>query len=202
MHQQLTYFYDYNCPYCYLTHVMLEQLLKKQPIQVELAAWRMPDDAVVDPKPAGYKEQGKQFASGIARELGVPIRFDSPATGTRAAQEATKIAKRMDREFEFSRELFRQKWEEGKDISNRDTILETAGRIGLNVEEFRAAFLDRQGRQAVEDDFRRSAAEKIWTIPTYAAHGRTIQIHHFKDMPSLEQLQNFIKQGESFLHEA
>ncbi|MFC4768860.1 DsbA family oxidoreductase [Effusibacillus consociatus] len=201
MDKQLTYFYDYNCPYCYISYVMIEKLSQEIAIDLQLVSWKMPENAVVDPKPPNYKQEGTKVATDLAQQLNVPIRFDSPVTGTRAAHEATKIAFVMGKGLEYGRKVFDSKWVEGKDISDREFLIEIAGQLGLDTEEFRTAFLNRQGKKAVEDDFRRSFDQKIWTIPSYQAQGREIQIHHFKDMPSIEELRNFILQGEFFLDE-
>lgn len=198
---RLTYFYDYNCPYCYLSHVMIDQLSKEFPLQTEFVSWKMPDNAEVAPKPPGYREEGMRAATAMAATLGVPIRFDSPGAGTRAAHEATKIAISMGRGLSYIRKVFRRKWEQGEDLSDRKLLIEIAGQAGLDKEEFGAALSARKGRQAVDEDFARGAREKIWTIPSFKAHGTEIQIHHFKDMPTLEQLRKFVKLGESFLDE-
>lgn len=178
---------------------MVDTLSKELEMTVEFVSWQMPANAVVSPKPDNYKQEGTQYVLQLAHSLNVPITFQAPTTATRAAHEATKIAFQMELGFAFSRAVFDLKWIEGKDISNAELLIDTAERLGADRDEFRSAFMSKQGNEAVDSDFERCADNRIWTIPSFVAHGKVIQIHHFKDMPSIDQLKNFILAGEWFI---
>jgi 2-hydroxychromene-2-carboxylate isomerase len=180
---------------------MVDLMAEDIDLDIELVSWKMPENAVIPPKPERYKEEGTQFAFELARSLGVPITFQARVMDARAAHEATKIAFRMGIGFAFSRAVFDLKWAEGKDVSDPELLIATAVRLGAEEETFRTVFLSGQGCEDVETDFERCVMNRIWTIPSFSGQGKEIQIHHFKNMPSLEQLKKFIKQGESFFEE-
>lgn len=177
---------------------MVDKLSEELDLAVELISWQMPDSAVVPPKPDNYREEGTKYVSQLAQTLDVPIVFQTHSPATRAAHEATKVAFQMDLGFAFSRAAFDLKWIEGKDISDPELLIDTAVGLGANRNAFRSSFMSRQGKQAVDSDFERCAENRIWTIPSFVSNGKEIQIHHFKNMPSIDQLKNFIVAGELF----
>ena len=178
---------------------MVDLMAKEIDLDVELVSWQMPEDAVIPPKPDRYKEEGRKFAVELARSMGVPITFHARTNTPRTAHEATKVAFQMGIGFAFSRAVFGLKWAEGKDISDPEWLISTAVRLGAEKETFRSAFFSGQGHTAAEADFERCENNRIWTIPSFSVHGKVIQIHHFNNMPSMEQFKKFIVQGESFL---
>jgi predicted DsbA family dithiol-disulfide isomerase len=101
---------------------------------------------------------------------------------------ATKVADRMGKAESFVKAVFHAHWGNKQDISDREVLVQLAESVGLNGDEFRSALADDAGQAAFEEDLRKASEQNIDTIPSFLNGEKRLLIHHFEDMPTLEQL--------------
>lgn len=183
---QLDFYFDYACPWCYMgAHTVRE--LAAEGVEIRYHVWKMPKNATPPPKPEGYREAAGVRLKELREELNIPVR--SPLQGeTVPALIATKVATEMGKAAEFVEATFRAQWAEKQDISQQDTLVEIAASVGLDAAAFREALVSGAGRAAFEADLAAAEELEIDTIPAYLNEHNRLLIHHFNDMPTLDQL--------------
>jgi predicted DsbA family dithiol-disulfide isomerase len=191
---QLRFHFDYACPWCYIgAHTVRE--LAQEGVEILYKVWKMPPNANPSAKPDGYME-----AAGIRlkelREV-MNVRVSSPVQKeTVPALIATKVAEEMGAAAAYVEAVYKAHWADKQDISDREILVSIAESVGLNASEFRQALESDAGRAAYERDLQQAADENLDTIPDYVNvedPSKRLLIHHFNDMPSLEQLRALVR---------
>ncbi|KEO83988.1 DsbA family oxidoreductase [Tumebacillus flagellatus] len=190
----LRYHFDYACPWCYIgAHTIRE--LAKEGVEIKYKVWKMPPNANPPEKPEGYREAAGVRLKELREETG--IRVSSPVqSDTVPALIATKVAEQFGAAASYVEAVYRAHWAEKQDISDRDVLVQLAESVGLNGADFRQALESDAGRAAYETDLQQAADENLDTIPDYvnrADASKRLLIHHFDDMPTLEQLRELAR---------
>jgi predicted DsbA family dithiol-disulfide isomerase len=190
----LHFHFDYACPWCYVgAHTVRD--LAKEGVEVIYHVWKMPPNANPPAKPEGYREAAGVRLKQLREEQG--IRVSSPVQSeTVPALIATKVAEQFGQAAAYVEAVYRAHWAEKQDIADRDVLVALAEAVGLNGAEFRQALESDAGRAAYERDLQLAIDENIDTIPDYINgndRSKRLLIHHFDDMPTLEQLRELAK---------
>lgn len=185
---KLDFYFDYACPWCYVgSHTVRD--LAAEGTAVDYHVWKMPQNATPPPKPEGYYEAAKARLRELREEKGIPLA--SPIqSDTVPALIATKVAETFGRAEAFVEAVFKAHWVERRDISDLDVLVAIAEQVGLDGGEFRAALEQEAGRAAFEQDLQQASELAIDTIPSYLHDRKQLLIHHFDDMPTLNDLRN------------
>ncbi|TWI59032.1 DsbA family oxidoreductase [Halalkalibacter nanhaiisediminis] len=189
--RKLEIFFDYNCPFCY-TEVSLIDDFKGNNVEIEWKTWRMPVNANPPEKPTGYMEEAKQYLKELAKRKAVTIKPPSEKRNTRLAHIGAKFAKDNGCFEAYHKRIFQAIWNKDENIEDRDVLSQIAEEVGLSKEIFKNALVDPNYVQQVEEDIQEAEDKKIWTIPSYIGNNGEIQVHHFKDLPSLEKIGELI----------
>lgn len=191
---QMDFHFDYACPWCYVASHMVSDLAQEG-VDVHYKVWKMPPGANPPAKPEGYREAAGVRLKELREEIG--IRLSSPIQGeTIPALLATKVAESMGQAKAFVEAVYRAHWADKQDISDANVLVTLAESIGLAGAEFRQALEADAGRAGYERDLQQAADENIDTIPVYingASPAKRILIHHFEDMPTLDQLRELVR---------
>ncbi|WP_157721936.1 DsbA family oxidoreductase [Tumebacillus avium] len=183
---QLDFYFDYSCPWCYLATFTVRELAAEG-VAVDYHVWKMPADATPPPKPEGYMEAAglklRELREQLNVKLASPIQKE-----TVPALIATKVASEMGKAEAFVEATFLAHWGNKQDISDEALLVKIAEEIGLDAEKFQSALNDGSGRAAFEADLQKAQELNIDTIPSYLNDGMRLLIHHFEDMPTLEQI--------------
>lgn len=142
-------------------HSSLERVIKKRPLHVEWKAFELrPREIPVSAEEQAAKEkmvneswpQLKQFAS---ETYGLELNQPKLDVDTRLAHVAAKAAEQLGQGAAYHHAIFAAHWQQNRDISDRDTLLELAQEVGIDTEEFVKALddstlLDRVMQEEVE----------------------------------------------------
>ncbi|WP_157729584.1 DsbA family oxidoreductase [Tumebacillus algifaecis] len=185
---KLDFYFDYSCPWCYLATKTVRELAQEG-VAIRYHVWKMPKDATPPPKPEGYMEAATAKLRELRVQLNMPL--SSPIqSDTVPALIATKVADDLGRGEAFVEAAFLAHWANKQDISDRNVLVKIAESIGLDATNFQTALEDGAGQAAFEADLQQAQALNIDTIPSYLNEEARLLIHHFEDMPTLEQLRH------------
>ncbi|MGZ4033173.1 MAG: DsbA family oxidoreductase [Tumebacillaceae bacterium] len=186
MSDKLDFYFDYACPWCYIgSHTVRE--LSAEGAEVDYHVWKMPPNANPPAKPEGYYDAARARLKELREEMGVTV--SSPVqSDTVPALIATKVAEQFGAAERFVEAVFKAHWAEKKDIADRDVLVALAEQVGLNGGEFRAALDKEAGQAGYEQDLHTAQERVIDTIPSYLNGEKQLLIHHFAELPTLEDL--------------
>lgn len=152
----------------------------------------MPAGATPPLKPEGYGPQAKEALARIVSELGLTLQPPSQKRDTLLAHIGAKIAKEQGRFEAYHLRIFEAIWKNDQDISDPATLSAIAQEVGLDLAEFQQSLQEQRYKEMVDADFANAVENRIWTIPSYLGEKGTIQVHHFKDIPSQQELSKIL----------
>lgn len=194
MKKELTVFFDYNCPFCYLESIRLRELAGKG-ITVNWRSYQKPENANPPAKPADYGDQVQAYLKRLRDEKGMKIQSPLAKASTMLAHIGGKYALEKGKFTEYQSQVFDAIWQDGKTVDSIETLVSIARTLGLDEVEFKAALENNYYQQWVEKDLQEVRERNIWTIPYYIAEDNNIEIFHFKEIPSLNQLEKLFSQN-------
>lgn len=131
----VTVYYDYICPYCYLGTKRILELSKEFDLTIE---WK---GIEIHPEfpPQGQKRsktlKSKSFAKTVysmAKEDNIEIKLPGFATNSRLALEASEFAKGKGKFPEFHMAIYEAYFLEGRNIGDIEIVLEIGEKAGLD----------------------------------------------------------------------
>lgn len=179
---------DVICPWCLLGKRRLERALDELGLSARARLEWLPFELNPDMPHDGMARsdyRAAKFGAARAAELdramsqtgaaeGVTFRFDRMARtpNTRAAHVLTAFAGGRGRADALVEALFRAYFEEGRDIGDRDVLLELAAGVGLDTAEAAAALVDPQLRDEVSRLAREGRELGISGVPFFIVDRR------------------------------
>lgn len=189
--KSLDFYFDYACPWCYIgTHTVRE--LAQEGVNIRYHAWQMPPTVTPPPKPEGYSDAAMARLKELRQEMGIIVRTPLQRV-TVPALIATKVADAMGAAEPFVKAVFHAHWAEKQDISDPEVLVQLAESVGLNAAEFRAALENGAGEAAFQADLQTAGEEELSTIPCYLGSEGRLLIHHFANMPTLDELRSLVR---------
>ncbi|EMA48383.1 DSBA oxidoreductase [Halococcus morrhuae DSM 1307] len=175
---------DYACPFCYLSHRSLDEYrqTRDEPLVVD---WR-PYDLRSDSRDAdgdiegeiGYPEQVEQRIEQLraehdANEMLTPDMV--PKVDSRDAQLVSLSVKNdhPDQWMALNGALFTALWEDGRDISDEDVLVDVASDVGVDDDAVRDVLADDEYRGRLAEQFADARHNGVTDVPTFVADGRT-----------------------------
>ncbi len=165
----VTVFYDYNCPFCYLASRRLSALSQEFEFSI---SWK---GIEIHPEfpPEGVKT-GKAFKSLLLRETideaagedGVEIRPPGFAANSRLALEASEFAKTSRRFEAFHYAVYEAYFGQGLDIGNTGVLLSIGESAGINPGALADSLEKRTMRSAVEANQSEAEEHMVLGVPT------------------------------------
>jgi predicted DsbA family dithiol-disulfide isomerase len=148
----------------------------------------MPEGANPPAKPEGYGEQAKEELGRLLHEASLSIKPPTAKRDTFLAHVGAKIAAEHNVLDLYNQRIFEAVWKYDENIADPEVLAGIAKEVGLTPETFLAGLQEDRYRDQVYADHKLADGLHIWTIPSYVGDHGTIQVHHFKDIPSLEDI--------------
>jgi predicted DsbA family dithiol-disulfide isomerase len=181
-------FADIACPWCYIGEKRLEQALAQRPNLRAEVRWHPFQLQPGLPKPGEPWAEFMESKFGGARRAemafdhvrraaepeGIDFRFDrmTVAPNTEDAHRLVLFAAERGHEREVVTALFRAHFTEGRNVGDRDTLVDIAASEGLDPEEVRAFLGSEQGRAEVQASQDLAARLGIGGVPFFIFDGR------------------------------
>jgi predicted DsbA family dithiol-disulfide isomerase len=161
---------DYVCPFCYLQAPMFDRLRREygEAVEIRWRAFELRPEPVPTLDPAGeyLRTVWDQSVYPMARQRGMTLTLPPVQPRSRKAFELAEFA-RDKRCFEQAhRALFKAFFEDGRNLSDINVLLDIGGSAGLNVNELRTALDQNAFVQRVLDDERLAGKLGISAVPT------------------------------------
>ncbi|WP_050615490.1 DsbA family oxidoreductase [Bacillus testis] len=187
MANRLVVFFDYNCPFCYLESLRLQEL-ENRGITLEWRSYQKPENASPPAKPSDYGEQVKRYLKQVREEKGLAIFPPSKKGSTVLAHTGGKYAAAEGKYSTYQQLVFEAIWRLGETVEKADQLADIAFQAGMNRGEFKAALDNPLYREAAQADFDEAERKRIWTIPYYIGDKGYLDIYHFNEIPSLSTI--------------
>jgi predicted DsbA family dithiol-disulfide isomerase len=110
----------------------------------------------------------------VAQENGLPFGERIMTFNSRLAQELGKWAEEQGKGDVFHDAVFRAYFADGKNIAEREVLIEIVQKAGLPEQEALRAIENRSYKQAVDEDWSQSAHAGVTAVPTFRVDGRTL----------------------------
>lgn len=123
----------------------------------------MPEEANPPEKPVDYGDHAKKFLQQLISDLEV-----------------------------HHQRVFERVWKDNGDIGSVEVLKSIAIECGLDPIEFEKSLTNRVYREQVDADFQLAVEHKIWSIPSYKTEKGVIQVNHFEDLPSVNELKEIL----------
>ncbi|MFW9820354.1 MAG: DsbA family protein, partial [Candidatus Thorarchaeota archaeon] len=129
-------------PFCYIGYHRIEQLKKEYNLDVVWKPFEIHPEtpkggALTDelPFPRGYLERAFANVKRLADEDGLKLKFSEKLPNSRLALYISEFARKKGKFEEFHKLVLEAYWLEGKDIGDKNLLLDLAESIGLNKKE-------------------------------------------------------------------
>ncbi len=182
--------FDFVCPFCYLGETKFEKALSafehKDEVDLVFRSFqlRMANEhtqgkdihqVVADKYNISY-EQSKGNNARIAdagRQVGLHYNFDiMKLNDTGFAHQIMQYAKRFQKEHTLIKRYFKEYFEDGMDIGDREALLQIADDIGLNVSELNNELTSGVLQKEIQKDEDAARRLRIDTIPHFIFDGK------------------------------
>lgn len=166
---KLTVFYDYTCPFCYITSCSLELLSKEFDLDIE---WK---GIEIHPE---YPSQGQKSTKslkslktvesikGAAQESGMEILFPGFRTNSRLSLEASEFAKTRNRFKTFHGLIYEAYFVERKNIGDINVVIQAGIAAGLDGKELEECLSSRTMFHKVEENKKAAQSNLVTGVPT------------------------------------
>jgi len=166
---KLTVFYDYTCPFCYLTSKNLESLSNEFDLDIE---WK---GIEIHPEyPSQGQKSSKSLKSlktvesikGAAKESGTEIVLPGFRTNSRLSLEASEFAKAGNRFRSLHNSIYEAYFKERKNIGDIKIVLEAGVKAGLDGRELEECLNNRTMFNKVEENKKAAEVNLVVGVPT------------------------------------
>ena len=163
----LTLFFNFRSPYCYLVSKSMFALLDDYHVNLvwrPLAGW----DGRSAPERARVKVPiTRQDVARWAKRMNIPCIPPPITTDPTPAGVGSLLAEQQGRLHEYVVEVMHAEWGEGRDIGQRAVLCDAAARAGLERAGFEAALDDPAGLQSLADNWRAAQALGVIGVPSF-----------------------------------
>ncbi len=166
---KLTVFYDYTCPFCYITSKNLETLSSEFDLDIE---WK---GIEIHPEYPGEGQKSSrslksiktvQSIKGAAEESGMEILLPGFRTNSRLSLEASEFAKAKDRFKSFHNLIYEAYFLERKNIGDIETVLQAGAAAGLDGTGLEECLRSRTMFHKVEENKKAAQSNLVTGVPT------------------------------------
>ncbi|WP_299332493.1 DsbA family oxidoreductase [Haloplanus sp.] len=185
--ERITVYSDYVCPFCYLGRQSLSvyQTDRDDPLEIDwrpfdLRAGRRGPDGEIDPdaddgKDEDYYQQARENVRRLANEYDVDmaqeIATDVDSRPAQIASYHVSETEPYETWLAFDEAVFEALWLDGRDIGDRDVLVDCATDAGLTASVVDDALSDTDLDTRLDRLFEEANAEGITGVPTFAYDG-------------------------------
>lgn len=128
----LVVFFDFACPFSYVTEAQVRRMERDGEVQVTRLAYELhPAPAPLPAVDSGWMDALRP----LAEELGLPLAAPAVPVRTRKAHEAARFAEHKGVGAPMREAIFRAYFAEGRDIGRIDVLVDLAVSLGLDLTE-------------------------------------------------------------------
>jgi predicted DsbA family dithiol-disulfide isomerase len=166
---KLTVFYDYTCPFCYITSKSLETLSNEFDLDIE---WK---GIEIHPEYPGEGQKSSrslksiktvESIKGAAEESGMEILLPGFRTNSRLSLEASEFAKAKGRFKTFHSLIYQAYFVERKNIGDIETVLQAGAAAGLDGTGLEECLRSRAMFHKVEENKKAALSNLVTGVPT------------------------------------
>jgi predicted DsbA family dithiol-disulfide isomerase len=168
-------FYDYNCPWCYLSTANTDRLRRERDIAFRWTLFPLHPEVPVEGMDLAELFRGSneqlEASKGRLRDAAsatrLPLARRDRISNSRRAQELEKWAAALGQGDDFRRRTFHAYFAEGKDIAQLQVLEEIAGAVGLPPDEVWDVLAVGLFEAAVNEDWLRAREMGVTVVPFY-----------------------------------
>lgn len=166
---KITVFYDYICPFCYMTATRLDALSHEFDLDID---WK---GIEIHPEfPSEGREISRSFKSlkrgqiikDTALEEGEAVKLPGFVTNSRLSLEASEYAKTMNRFREFHHGIYEAYFVNGQNIGDKSIILDVGEKAALERAALAECLRDRTMFDRIEENKKDAERKLVMGVPT------------------------------------
>ena len=172
---------DYICPFCYIGYHRIEKLKREYDLAVEWRPFEIhpetPREGALTeelPFPKGYLEMAFANVKRLADEDGITLKFSGKLPNSRLALYISEFARKKGKFEEFHKLVLEAYWLEGKDIGDKNLLLDLAESVGLNKNEIEVYLSTDEPFKVVQKSLKELRTYGINGVPTFLIEDRLI----------------------------
>lgn len=190
---KLEFWLDYISPLCYKQHQVIEQLYKKyhfEDLELLYRSYEM--------IPYFEPEENANFHKVLSdhhvlTDEEVDIMFGQMPKSLKPvkvmdAHRLSHLAKKLDKAFEFNKQLFKTYYVEKQDISNHEVLKRVAKKVGLDLNLVEIVLNSNQFEDAVKMNRENAIVKGIFEIPHIRIDGKTRLVGYHNEEHLLDAL--------------
>lgn len=169
--------------------VPLDQLAKDKNLTVEWKAFELrPEGIELPEKSPEYLARAKAGVEALGKKYGLHMNFNEKSKHSRLALEGSKFAEEQGLGNAYHDAVFAAQFQEQKNINDVGVLIELAGQIGLDSQEFKQTLLSGKYKQAVSQDIAEAQHLGIQSVPCFIVDNRAVH-----GAQSYEALEKFLQ---------
>jgi predicted DsbA family dithiol-disulfide isomerase len=172
---------DYICPFCYIGYHRMEQLKKEYDLDVEWRPFEIhpetpKEGAFTDelPFPKGYLEAAFANVKRLADEDGLTLKFTDKLSNSRLAHYISEFARKKGKFEEFHKLVLGAYWLEGKDIGDKNLLLNLAESVGLKKKEIEDYLNTDEPFNAVQKSLKEIRSYGLNGVPSFLIEDKLV----------------------------
>ena len=166
----VTVYYDYTCPFCYLGTKRILALSNEFDLTIEWKGIEIHPEFPPQGKKRTRTLKSKSFAETImemAKEDNIEIKLPGFATNSRRVLEASEFAKIKGRFLEFHISTYEAYFLEARNIGDIETVLDIGERAGIEKSELEECLDKRTMFEKIEGNKKEAQDNLILGVPTF-----------------------------------
>ena len=166
----VTVYYDYICPFCYLGTKRILELSKEFDLSIEWKGIEIHPEFPPEGKKRSKTIKSKSFAKTIysmAKEDDIVIKLPGFATNTRLALEASEFAKTKSNFLNSPIGIYEAYFIKGSNIGDKNIVLDVAEKAGLDKSELEESLNKRSMFDRIEKNKKQAEENLILGVPTF-----------------------------------
>ncbi len=166
----VTVYYDYICPFCYLGTKRILDLAKEFNLTVDWKGIEIHPEFPPEGKKRTRTLKSKSFAETIremAKEDGIEIKLPGFSTNSRLSLEASEFAKVKSRFLEFHVSVYEAYFLEGLNIGDIEVILDIGESAGLDKSDLSECLDKRTMFDNIRDNKKEAEDNHVLGVPTF-----------------------------------
>lgn len=171
---ELTCYFDFVCPFCYLGYHALKQAAGRHGFTVRYLPWELSPGSGKRPATPEQAERFKTRLKPLADRLGIPMILPPLRSVSSLALQGVYLAREEGVEAAYLEAVFHACHAEGRDIGWAEVLLDIWSGLGQHPSQLAAALADGRFQAPLEEDRRRGAALAFPTIPACYAGDRVL----------------------------
>lgn len=172
---------DYICPFCYIGYHRMEQLKQEYELEVEWKPFEIHPETPKKgskveelPFPPGYIEMAFTNVKRLAEEDGLKLKFSDKLPNSQLALYISEFARKKGKFEKFHKLVLEAYWLEGKDIGDKEVVLNLAESIGLNKVEIQNYLDTDEPSKRVNESLLELRKYRINGVPSFIIEGEII----------------------------